>query len=421
MLRFLLAFSLVANAVLVSVLWRAETPKAVVAAGFPSVMPAATEDRVTATPGSAVSPAKEDPAAKAVVALAWSRQTPGDLPTLIARLRAAGFPEATIRAVVSGVLGMEYGARVREMTAGEPDAPHWQDARARRDPKVAEEIRKLGREHARILRELLGDEPLNEGDEAFRYRRNYGDLSPEKMARVRAIDRDYGDLLDDGRVWGLTLPGDRERAALLDREKNADLAAVLTPAELEQYQLRSSSTASFLRWQYAAFEPTEAEFRALYQAARVADEKLGPLGNSWSAETLKQRTDLMKDELGSALAPARLEEFAQLSDPHNQQTAKLVARLKLAASVTKEVVAIQKTAGERARVIHGDQNLDTDARRAALDQLARETSAELAGKLGGQRGLEAYKLNGGSWVDMLRSPRNGRPAPLTPGIRHQSR
>jgi len=410
----LLILSLAANVALGVVFFRGSAPK--LSDDTNGKTPRAASSESTATPAlnTSLQAAENAAVVAAIRALDWSTLQTGDLPALVGRLRAAGLPPAMVRAVVSGVLGMEFIARRQELTAAEANVPYWQDALARRDPKVAEELQKLSREHARILRELLGSEPISEADESYyRYRRSYGDLAPDKLARVRDIDRDYGELGMQRRAGGLTLPGDRELQSLLEKEKSADLAAVLTPAELEEYQLRSSTAASILRWQYAAVEPTEAEFRALYRATRLVDEKLGPLGNVLTSEMLEQRAEVMREvmpaELNSVLSPERLEEFQQLSDPQYAQTAKVVTRLRLPAATTREVVAIQRTATERASAIRGDQSLDAEGRRAALEQLSRETTAQLTDQLGGSRGFEAYRINGGFWLNTLHDTGTGGP------------
>ena len=76
-------------------------------------------------------------------------------------------------------------------------------------------------------------------------------------------------------------------------------------------------------------------------------------------------------------------------------------------STTKDVVAIERAAGERAAALHRDRTLGAEERRAALERLWQETNAQLSQRLGGQRGLEAYKLNGGGWLNRLRDTGGG--------------
>ena len=48
---------------------------------------------------------------------------------------------------------------------------------------------------------------------------------------------------------------------------------ILTPAELEEYDLRNSNTGRAMRRELAAFNPTEEEFRAIYKLRQPVDEK----------------------------------------------------------------------------------------------------------------------------------------------------
>ncbi len=77
-----------------------------------------------------------------------------------------------------------------------------------------------------------------------------------------------------GDRWPLSLPAaDREKLALLNRERRADLERVLTPEELFEYDLRQGPTAMRLRSQLAAFQPTEEEYRAIFTVQHALDRR----------------------------------------------------------------------------------------------------------------------------------------------------
>lgn len=70
------------------------------------------------------------------------------------------------------------------------------------------------------------------------------DFPREKTRQLQSIAADYRELAEQiyARSSGIIPPEDREKLGLLEQEKNADLAKVLTPPELEEYQQRSSDT-----------------------------------------------------------------------------------------------------------------------------------------------------------------------------------
>jgi hypothetical protein len=54
--------------------------------------------------------------------------------------------------------------------------------------------------------------------------------------------------------------------------------------------------------------------------------------------------------------------------------------------------------------LRSDRNLTPDARNQALVELQQGVVARAAGVLGGPRGLEAYKVNGGQWMQNMVPP-----------------
>src|SRR5207245_2401401 len=59
------------------------------------------------------------------LAQAWERLHGGDLTTLPARLRAAGFPPAVVRALVREEVDAQFGARRKALFAGQEEIPFW--------------------------------------------------------------------------------------------------------------------------------------------------------------------------------------------------------------------------------------------------------------------------------------------------------
>src|SRR5690606_14748863 len=95
-------------------------------------------------------------------------------------------------------------------------------------------------------------------------RHSFGPLSAEKLARVEELKFE-----SDQKRLAPSTPGkpetNEERERRLDAELRTALAAVLTPNELLEYELRASSTAESLRRDYVLAELSEDEFRRLFQ------------------------------------------------------------------------------------------------------------------------------------------------------------
>ena len=354
-----------------------------------------------------------DAAAAGATAQVWGLlRTNDDLPTLIARLRAAGFPPSVIRSIVAAEIGERFVARRKELTAAQSVNPFWKgQIYSSYDPKVTAALRALSREQSDLVKQLLGPDTSSASDVVHAAMAGrFGNLPPEKIDQLQSILSDYGEMRSQiySTTNGVMLPEDRAKLALLDKEQHVDLAALLTPQELEEYNLRNSSTASQLRSQLALFNPTEDEFRAIFKIRQTLDDQFG----STMTMTMEQRrqyteaqTQLLP-QFQAVLAPDRFAAFQQAVDPAYQQINRLVARLELPPDTSTQVVALQKDIMQRATAAQTMRDATPDQRAAQLIVLNQEATAKLTQTLGA-RGYEAYKANGGYWLQMLQP----RPTP----------
>ena len=74
----------------------------------------------------------------------------------------------------------------------------------------------------------------------------------------------------------MQMPWAGEELALLDREKLKDITALLSPTELENYQMRGSPVGQTLQRQLDGFEPSEQEYRDIYRLRAAAEMPVQP-------------------------------------------------------------------------------------------------------------------------------------------------
>ena len=345
-------------------------------------------------------------------ATTWSTLQHSDLTTLVARLRAAGFPPYVIRRIISDQLGQEFTKRYADLMKQLFDRPYWKDsAGGSFDPKILSAMRAASKEYADTLKSLVGEDPDADNSASAYQKRRYGDLPKAKIEQLQAIEADYSDLtmqVQSG-THGIWLPEDQAKLALLDKEKLADFAKVLTPQELEEYNLRSSSTAGQMRSTLATFNPTEAEFRALFKFQSALDEQYPKPMGSYTSEQMAPRQAAEKQlqpQIQALLGPDRYADYQLATDPKYQQVNRLVARLELPASTSVEVVNVQENIQKQATALRRDRTLTPDDRNAQIAALAQQAQTQLTAALGSS-GYEAYKDYGGYWLQNL-AP---RPAP----------
>ena len=411
----LLFASLAVNAAVITLYFKQSSGAA--SAGSPAAAALAEKTAGASSSAATTSAASANSAAQAKqLAQSWSELQSGDLKTLPERLRAAGFPPSMIRAIVAAQVNEQFSARRKELLGNQAEQPFWKNQRSgMMDPKIMTALRDLGKEQMALMKSLLGENaPGNDEINAWQ-RRQFGNLAPEKLTQLQSINTDYSELQQEimQKANGVMLPEDREKLAYLEKEKLADIAKTLSPQEFEEFQLRSSNTANQLRGQLGSFNTTEAEFRALYKAAAAIDEKYGtagPFGPRNPGDYQNRQADMLA-QAKAVLTPERFADYKLATDPQSRQVSSLVARLELPPATTQQVVSLQQDFQNRQRALMTNRALTPADRTAQQAALLQEATAKLSATLT-PRGLEAYKQNGGQWLDMLK-PRPAAPSGMT--------
>lgn len=349
-------------------------------------------------------------AAAAKRAGVWSSLQTDDLKSLIARLRAAGFSPVVIRAIVSARLESTFSARMNELV-GSIDVPFWKpDAiNSYNNPKFYETQSQIYRDRAKALREILGDDYFagSAGDATAAQRQKYGDLPKSKIDLIDRIADDYAEMISQVKAAtnGIMLPEDREKLALLEREKRADLAAILSPAELEDYEMRNSTITMRLRGALTLLDASLEEYRAIYRIQQPFAEILYPTSTGgmtvMTADLSRQRTEAQKqiaDQLKVALGEQRYADFARASNYEYQNLYRIAQRENVTLDAINRTYDLRASAAQESQRIQ-DAKLSPEARTAALQTLVADTKAKITGNLGSNL-AENYTKNL-SWLNAL--------------------
>lgn len=394
----LIGFSLAANAALAAVLaLRPEFAPPPVRTFL-----SARADRVAAPP----TPVSPVPEAAIPAPRMWDLLRTPDPKELVARLRAAGFPAGAIRAIVFAEVGERHEDRLRELYDPDPDTPFWKlPGWHANTPERMPEILRLQREQSRLFNELLGDD-LAFATEAFGDpRKRYGDLPRPALRAVQQIEDDYNEMtqLLHARVSNIEMPEDREVRRLLEKEKLADLAAALTPGQLEEYQLRNSRTAQHLRLNLTLFEATEDEYRTLYRLTEASIDTVAPDTRTWPTvdETGRQaRLAEHRQQVKAALGEARYADYVRTTNDEFRQLHQLAAHANLPPDAAVQAFALRDTVTRESNRIREDAALDAAQKRHAFAALATATRTQIRTVLGAEVG-STYAQLAGTWLSAL--------------------
>jgi hypothetical protein len=315
-----------------------------------------------------------------------------------------------IRAIVAAQISELFAARHQALLSTAANRPFWKDSMP--DPKTLIAHRELAREQQKMMRELFGEE-AGAGDAMRMESRSLAFLPPEKAGEVRRIIRDHderrADLFSSG-----TMAIDREKMIALEKELHGLIAQVLTPEEMKEYDLRNSNTANFLREQLAAFNPSEAEFRAIFALRQSFDERFGSnFSPTTSPAEQRARIDAEKvltEQIKATLSAPRAAEYDRGTDYNYRRTTQLVNRLELPPETAISLWTVQKEFEQRRNEFYRSPMASGEDRSQQLAALQKDAITRITPLLGSAQNVEAYKQYGGQWLDSMIP----RPRPTAP-------
>jgi hypothetical protein len=392
----LVAASLAANAALVGLLY-----------ARPTLAPPAVRSFFVRGPAADGTTARRVPVRTAEAPRKlWASLGGDDLPTLIQRLRAAGFPPSIVREIVRAEISARYDARIRAIIEPDPNVPYWKQSTgiSANDSKRMEQYTTLQRERNKLLREVLADDFFASEEASAAQRRQFGNLPRQKIDLLQRLEDDYGEMLSAVRAGtnGILLPEDREKIALLTREKKADLAAMLTPEELADYEMRSSPITNMMRNRLGNFQPTEAEFRAIFQMQQALNDKFPYNSGIPTDYTQRQEaTRTLNAQLKATLGDARYAEMDRETTSEYQALSRLAQRDGIPNDVAVRAFNVRDHVAQESNRIFDDTTLSPDDKRAALATLAQATRAQLVTLLGPTTGNAYVKQIDNQWLGQV--------------------
>ncbi|MCX8090501.1 MAG: hypothetical protein N3I86_06120 [Verrucomicrobiae bacterium] len=365
------------------------------------------------------SAAAEAAAARPAQPFDWRMVESADYKQYIANLRAIGCPEETIRDIIIADVNKLFASRRESLHTSTNRFEYWKAGNffsAMFDPERIEKEQALAREKRELLKELLGSVPEEKLDlfAGFNPLERLLDFLPaQKQTAVFEVFQKMQAQMMRGFRGGAPDGEDLGRMQRAQKEMEAELAKILTPQELEEYQLRLSPTAMAMRMQLASFEPTEQEFRQIFALRKKFDDQFNPMAIASMDEAERERMNSarrdMEQQLKNILGDARYAEYERSQDWAYQSIYRVTQRQGLPRDAAVKVYEMKKVAEDQAQRVRRDETLTPEQRQAALQGIRNETEGAIRTVLG-ERGFDAYQRQpGAAWL------RNLAPTPATPG------
>jgi hypothetical protein len=270
----------------------------------------------------------------------WAAIESADLRRFIANLRALGCPEQTIRDIVALRICRAFRDRLLELEAASERA--WNFTRYR-DWREGSERNRQQRELRNEMMYTL-ESAFGEGWPALsasllgwpeRWPDPMESLSAAKRRELRALDLRYDELKHELELKGSTGRLDAEEAAQLrelEQQKQADLAALLSPQELQDYLYHKSPAADYVR-QNLPEAKSESEYRAIVNVALELQ-----IAESWTA--MAQRLGVEPGD------PAVVKAYAERKAAFDQRLKEVLGEARIAEQQAEEE---QRLAQEKKR------------------------------------------------------------------------
>jgi hypothetical protein len=324
------------------------------------------------------------------------------------RLRSEGFPAWAVRQIVTHLIGQKYEAEIRGIHSKAPTRPYWQHWDSTQRQLGAAERARIREVRGRVQAEvaaILGPELLDERPWRVRQmQRSFGEnISLAAAAALDEILNDYRDLQGEVRSESgdLLLPEDREKLEYLQREQRADIAKLLTPEQLAEYDRRQSVSARSVIGRLRYFDASEAEYLALYEVQRQFDAEYGDIHvQGAAADRRKAAEEQLKERFRTALGEARYEQFVIRTDGNYSATLNAARAAGLATAAADEVVRVQQQMKRIAAEIRSDRSTPEDEQRRRLSLLEQEAVERVSAILG-ERGFAQYRDSAGEWIRRL--------------------
>jgi hypothetical protein len=348
--------------------------------------------------------------------LAWSQLESEDYQEYIARLRAIGCPEQTIRELIIADLDKVMAPEIQSLHGRRPELKYWHseeeemanDVDRHELVKKEREIEKRKRD---IIRELVSADLARErmkqtGQEDYHERR-LAFLPEERRTQVRELLERFDEAeqairekeLDDGEPLSLA---DREQLRVLREQRESEVGRLLTPQEQEQLDLWMSPTANSIRYALYGMQATEQEFVTTYRARKPFDDRWARRDVDLLDESTQRQMELehaqAEETIRQGLGDARYAELKRGEDEDYHRLNALATRFKLPKEKAVEAYGYKKVAQDVRAQVQTDPNLTSVQKTDALKAIGDESAKALRGLLGNKAYRYYVRTGQGAWV-----------------------
>jgi hypothetical protein len=332
--------------------------------------------------------------------LRWAQLESEDYKTYIARLRAIGCPEQTIRDLIIADLDKLLAPEIAAASGRRKALKYWdpEEAEVLNDVnphEVFQKERAIDKRKREIIRELVGVDLERErmkasGHEDY-YERRLSFLPEDRRTQIREVLEKFDEVEQrlrdkEAQTEGSLSVADRAQLRILRQQRETEVEQLLTPPEKAQFDLWLSPTANEVRHALYGMNASEQEFQTIYQARKAFEDRWGQrepdLLDPASRQQLEQARAEMEGKIFQGLGEQRYAEYQRGQDDDFHLLSALVTRFQLPREKAAEVYGYKAvTLGYRDQ-IRADPNLTAQQKDEAIKAIVQETKTAVQTTLG---------------------------------------
>ncbi len=343
----------------------------------------------------------------------WREVESSDYRKYIANLRAIGCPESTIKDIILTDIMKLYAARRGQFYHNGREFKFWEtDEKRKLNARQIEEREKqlaaIDKEIPAVLRDLLG---INYEREINKYfvdaneeERRLSFLSEEKRNQVLALRDEFEGVQE--RILeashGSLSAADVDALRKVEARRNEALGKILSGSEFAEFELRMSPVADRLRDELMGFNPSEAEFRQIFEMEKAVEEKFAFVDSS-DEKILREKAVAQKeirDELKRQWGDARYADYERAQNPDFRSASVFVEVYELPISTAQTIFEIKQIAEAERRNLLSNTAIPEQERRGALAAIQAETEKTLRQTMGAKV-FSNYTQSSGKWIQNL--------------------
>jgi hypothetical protein len=335
----------------------------------------------------------------------WRSVESADYKEYIANLRRIQCPEETIRDIIIADVNKFYAEQLKPLRKPAEPYRYWRNDRNWGGRRESDEFyaaqKRIEKEKKTLLEELLGEKYQDLIAQQYGVKKSKDEfsekLSKEVKDQLSEIQQRFSDQRNEiyRKAKGYIDSDTQAELKKVEQQQTAEMAKVLSPEDLFEWQLRHSETVQNMKWnELRGFDATEEEFRAIAKARLSASSALGDVDpESSEARDAQRKAQKEADEaLKTALGDDRFKDYKQNQDWEYRNLAQIAERQGVAKEEVTKVYEMKDDVQKAAREINKDKTLTPEQRREKLLAVKQATEEAVQASLG-NRGFKAWKNN----------------------------